>query len=210
MEINKFISFLPGKENNKNEANKPGIPVRKELIKEKEEEWSIGGYSINTMRAEDLALLFEFIIVENKMSFKDALNMLLKLPNKKISEMLFWVNTKHEGKNLKAEYFSRIAEADFNKAIEIIMPCKIKDEESDKYILYAHMILKVLPDKLRTKIIEKIQSIDPGYVNEINKKGFLRKEDAEFTQDEKNLLEDMFEEEATRSLKETFFPRENK
>lgn len=148
----------------KNIFEMPAIRALKKYDKNSDKKLSPD--EIRSMKDGDAASLFYYAVKENKVSFYDALNILIKLPSDKIGKIL--TNIKAcDDYDLRTFYFNKIAEKSINKAAEIILSIKEPRSKRDERGLRASVLMEELSPQLKNAVTQKIRINDPDYARNI-------------------------------------------
>ena len=116
---------------------------------------------IELMGDSDAECLFEFSVMDDHIDFDSAYLALTKLSTSKLSRVLKGITNK----DIKSQYFSRLADEDFKRSIEVIL--NIKEGHYDLTTIgegaNAGHLLNGLNSDMKERILTSVKDIDHGY-----------------------------------------------
>jgi len=123
---------------------------------------------IELVRAGAAAFLFETAVRSKEVDFDGAYQVLSQLSTSKLARILHGITQpefRMHGKNLKRELFTRLAEHNLDRAVDVVM--NLKEDPYGFSILGegedAGYFLDIVTPDLRNKILTKVKEKDPKY-----------------------------------------------
>jgi|GEM_PF-4213855 len=120
---------------------------------------------IAKMSDDDAGSLFSYAVEDGKISFNDALDILLKFPADRIGKILSKMLGGYA--ELQKVYFNEIVKRDFNKAVKIVMSVKEKKSDVMELGFSAYGLMLELPKNSWDKIIKNVKAKDSKYAKAI-------------------------------------------